>query len=1638
MAKVYGLLKIAAFLILAGVLQACNDEQPATAQTAQATQQPAGTSQNSQQKPMDPSKYQGQELSLLDISEQQIDGAGTLVLTFSVPLEASQRFADFISVSDLTAGNLIEPAWLLADKHKELHLAHLPPEHKLKITVQPGLLAINGAHLAKEQQFNLTTTAKKPMLGFASKGSLLPIELAQGLPVQSLNVEQVDVDFYRIKESALHYFVSEFSKSSFSVWANDELQKKADLVYSGRFDLQAKANVQQRTLLPIKEIKPLQQTGVYYAVMRTAGNYSYSQPATLFSLSDIGLSAHRTSQNLDIFALGIAKGKSLAGVQIWQLDKDGNELGQSVTTDNKGYAQMVLQQNATLLLAKKNQQTSFLSLKRSALDLSEFTNLQGQPQLDTQLFVFSPRDLYRPGETVYINGLLRDGDGKPLPAQPIKTKVLTPDGKELRNFVWQPVEDGFYQYQLPLAASAPTGNWRFVFELDASGKHQLQHEIQVEDFMPERMALVLKGKESPLAPTEDLLIQVEGNFLYGAPATDSQVQAQLYVRPLREAVASLPGYKFGSITENLPTQSLDFTPVVTDAQGQARLQFASQWDEASSPLELISRVSLMESGGRPITRRIAQAVWPAPQLVGIRGHYDNSQVDEDSLASFSLVMANHQGELLPAQDLQVKLIRERRDYYWSYSADSGWRSSYREKNLLQQSQQVSLDGNNPLQLDFPVEWGSYRLEVKDPKTGLVTSERFWAGYRWQDSSDDGGVRPDQVRLKLDKPAYNNGDTASVRIEAPHAGSGYLLVESSAGALWWQNIDVPAEGLDVRIPIAEDWNRHDLYITALVVRPGERSAEQTAKRAVGVLHLPLDRSARKLQIAIEASEKTRPSQDLPMRIKVLDSNGQIPANARVLVSAVDVGVLNITNFVTPDSFASFFGRKAYGVDQLDVYAQLIDASKAGMARLRFGGDAAMEQGGGRPKSHVQIVAWQSEPLQLDADGYANTNMPLPEFNGQLRLMVQAWSDDSFASDEQLTTVAAPLMSELNMPRFLARDDQTQLALELHNLTEQEQTLKLEFTADNLLRIESSPPTTLRLAANQRQVIQIPVRALNTGTAQLQLKVTGMQLPNEQLPALERSWQLDVRSAWPNQGRRVTQLLEPGESWSLPQSLLTGLNRSSLIGRISLSSSPHIGLERFVRALYEYPYGCSEQTASRLLPLLYLSAERLSELLDKPISEQERERLLQHGIDHLLSMQRSNGGFAMWRSSDREIPWNTVLATDFLQRAAERGLRVPEQSLQQARERLLRYVRESYTVNISYSDEPAHSKLAVQSYASYVLSQQQALPLSALRSLHARAADARTPLPLVHLAVALHKAGDTKRSRELLQKAGTVKRAARLWLQDYGSTLSDQAWLLYLLQEHGLLNKPELNQRLEQLLDSLHQQQWLSTQENAAVFLALNTLGLNESSNWQASMKTATGTKQLNQANRERNLSAADFSEEIQLTNDADIALYQSLNLRGEPNSYQASSNNVLSIERQFYHLDGRPAQLGKLASGELLLVHLSLNASENVQDALVVDMLPAGFELENQNLAQSSVLLSDVSAFADWGNSMRNGDIQMQSFLDDRYVAALSVNKRSNTHLLYLVRAVTPGEYQLPAVQVQSMYQPAWQAEHGGGQSVKIH
>ncbi|NLB59023.1 MAG: alpha-2-macroglobulin family protein, partial [Gammaproteobacteria bacterium] len=615
------------------------------------------------------------------------------------------------------------------------------------------------------------------------------------------------------------------------------------------------------------------------------------------------------------------------------------------------------------------------------------------------VFAWSGRDLYRPGETVRVSALLRDHDGRPVttgeegaqaPAsQPLFARLKQPDGRTFFETRLEPGPQGYYRMEREIPADAPTGRWQVEFRTDPGSREAVQGmTLRIEEFLPERMKLELDSTAQRLVPGEPLRLQVTGAYLYGAPAAGNRFSATLALSVDQHPVESLPDHFFGDPTVELPREARDVVDAELDEQG--RLQQDIELPEEARPVTPIAAVvtgSLYESGGRSVNRSLKRVLWPADALVGLRPLFDDAEgAAANARAGFELVRVDADGKSHPAKGLQVTLVREHRDYHWRHDDEGGWNYDFTRRFEKVETRTVDA-GETAARFDFPVEWGEYRIDVEDPHTGLVMRYPFRAGWSWDDQNRGLDARPDKVKLALDRTAYRAGDTLEVTVTPPHPGKGLLLVESDE-LLYVQAIDAEP-GSTFRIPVTEAWERHDVYVTALVFRGGSAVDVTTPARAVGVAHVPMDRRDRRVAVGLKVAELVRPEQPLRVTLRAPQLAGtQAPAT----VSAVDVGILNITRFPVPDAVAHFFGQRRFGIDAYDVYGRVIESHEGGTARIRFGGDMALDAlpQARRPTARVQTVDLFTGPVQLDAQGNATVELPVPDFNGTLRVSALVWS------------------------------------------------------------------------------------------------------------------------------------------------------------------------------------------------------------------------------------------------------------------------------------------------------------------------------------------------------------------------------------------------------------------------------------------------------------------------------------------------------------------------------------------------------------------------------------------------------------------------------------------------------------------------
>ncbi|MEH6651073.1 MAG: alpha-2-macroglobulin [Motiliproteus sp.] len=1590
--------------------------------------------------------YQQTAIRVLDISERTLDGRNALAVMLSVPLNPAEDHQGYFNVSQ-QGGGVVDGAWLLSPSGKTAWFPYTDPNAEYEVTVYAGLKGVNNQTLTTSASATIKTRDMQASVNFDTRGSFLTEGLGNGLPVVTVNVEQVNIDFFRLKDDQVHAFLNRIDDYSNYYWNIQNLTNYAELVHSGRYDLNAPSNTRVKRTIDTRSTDALQQPGLYLAVMLPAGEYQKKQ-LVWFSVTDLGLHARQYEQQLDVHVSSLKTGKPLPDVKVSLLDAKSVILSESKTSPD-GLASFKSAVNkARLIVAQAGSHYSVIETRKPALDLSEF-DLGQRPQLPMELFVYSPRDLFRPGELVDFSGLLRDGDGREVQATILNAQIKRPDGSVAKTFKWQPQELAYYHYAWLIPNDAPVGNWELV--VTGALKKPVIYPFKVEEFLPERMKLTFNPiddqtqvKRIVTAPADKVTVPVLGEYLYGAPAAGNRLSTIVNVRHWRNPIKALENYQFGQANEAGINRKIDLDDLHLNNDGKGEIAVDSHWQQARSPLKIKFISSLYESGGRPVTRVYSTLVWPADALIGIRSSFGDDNPEANSRVTFDIVKATLDGTLKQASNLDVQLVREDRQYFWVYSDSQGWHYQWSDKEYAEVTQTVNIAAGDATRLELPVSYGNYRLEVRDPENQLMSSVRFYAGYNWYANWKDTqsgaqAARPDKVTVALDKEHYQAGDVANVTIVPPEAGEALIMVEGD-GPLWMQRLSIAEGGATVQIPIDSGWQQHNLYVTAMVLRQGDHKQAITPKRSFGLAHLALDRTDRQLQIGFDIPEKVLPQQRLDVKLTVhpasdshaehssMDVTGepsttpsgqQTAKQIYLTLAAVDVGVLSISNFDTPNPHQGFFGQRRYSVENRDIYNQVIEVSNAEKARLRFGGDADVARGGKEPQSEVQIVSLFSGPVEVKG-GSAIVPIDLPDFNGRLRLMALAYSADAYGHGEQELTVAAPVVTQMAMPRFLALGDKSTLSLDINNLSGATQTLEVILESQGPVAVDAKP-TRITLANQQKQTLNFAIEATGySGQAQFDMKLSG-----DNIDTLTRHWRLGVRPAYPALIQQKSALLKQNEQFSLDDQDIAGMLPDSIEALVSVSSRANLNLQQQLKNLLAYPYGCLEQTSSRAFPLTYATPENRQRFGLKTIDEKERINMIERGIDRIASMQLKNGGFGLWSNRSPEEHWLTVFVADFLLSAREMGVEVPAQLIDTTMKRLKQYLnRGGNFVGERWSQDSNHYAFSYKAYSAYVLSRVKQAPLGSMRTLFDNKLKwAKSGLPQAQLGIALIRMGDKKRGMQAIDHALNNIPENRRYLGDYGSNIRDLAMIIHLLIENDIYKDRAFAMSFE-LAEKIQSRRWLSTQERNALFLAGLSLEASLTDSWQAEVILGAAEESLKQqAAYRKSVDGYTIGQGVSIESQHDQPLFVTATISGHGLHKPAASSEGLTITRTWYTPEGHAVAADDVKVGQLYVAHLELTAEERTPDALVVDLLPAGFELENQNLEHAIKLDEFRIDGKTFEELTRRTRIKHQEYRDDRYVAALDLNQHSSANLFYLIRAVTPGTYQVPPPLVEDMYRP---------------
>ncbi len=1476
---------------------------------------------------------------------------------------------------------------------------------RVRVVLRQGLPAANGETLGSPTELMLYVRDRSPAVRFASRAYVLPRIGDIAIPIETVNLPSVDLTLRRMTDrNILRSMQEDLFASPLYDWSLDWFDSSmAEVFWHGSVATEVDLNKDTVTRIPLAEALAGQPAGIYVLSAAVPGADPYDNPPSTqwFILSDLGIATWMGNDGLSVMVRGLGDAQARGGVAVTLLSESNAVLGTAQTSPEgvarfaPGLTRGTGSSAPALVMAESGDDMAFLSLRDAAFDLSD-RGVEGRAAAGPiDVFLTPDRGAYRAGETIHLTALMRDGAALALPSIPLTAILRRPDGVEYSRITSTSDQAGGHVFALPIAGNAPRGAWRIEVRADLDAEPLAATRVLVEDFLPERIDFDLAlPAQIRLGDRPDLAI--DARYLFGAPGTDLKIEGEAYLRPTT-TLEQFPKFSFGRYHEYPVTEFTYFGGDRTGPDGMASVPLdLAEVAAAGRPLELTVTARLSEGSGRPVERRMTAPVLPVTDMIGIRPAFDGA-LGEGETARFDLIGLNPDLEPAPMQVVwTLNRISTRYQWYQQYG-NWNWEPITTRERIATGAATL---GAEPVRVQAPVLWGEYELVVERADGAYIASSvAFDAGWYASAGATD---TPDMLEAGLDAAAYRVGDTAQFRFVPRDAGQAVITVMSDH-VIAMQTVTAVAGENTVALPVTDEWGA-GVYVSASLIRPMDLTGGRNPARALGLAHAAVDPGDKALPVTLSWNADVAPRGRLEAEVSV---GGVAEGDtAYVTLAAVDVGILNLTAFQSPDPADYYFGQRRLGVELRDIYGQLIDGLNGAMGTVRSGGDAMAQMAMQSPPPTEELLAYFSGPVAVDASGVAHIGFDLPAFNGTVRLMAVAWSSRGVGQAAQDVIVRDPVVVTASVPRFMAPGDRSRLLLELTHAEGPAGDMALSVVTEGL-SLTTAPPELVTLTEGGKATLRLPFDAGDVGEGRIEIALT---TPDGRV--LTKTLVVPVMANDPEISQMSRFTLAAGKTFTFDDSVFDGMVPGSGTATLSVGPLARFDAPGLLRTLDRYPYGCTEQVTSRALPLIYFDA--VAQAMDLTGGDRIGDRIAE-SITAVLANQAPNGSFGLWSPDSGDL-WLDAYVTDFLSRARAAGHEVPALAFRTAMDNLRN------RVNYYPDFESGGEDLA---YALMVLAREGAAPVGDLRYFaDERSGAFTTPLGAAQLGAALALTGDQVRADRLFGQAASMLISrpddllASVWRADYGTNRRDRAAVLALAVAAGstAVDREALAAQVSAPTDRP------STQEAAWTLMAADAL-VRDFADAGVTVDGQVPAGPVVQL-RQQGMGLAP----VQIVNGGSAPTDVTVTTFGVPSTSEPAGGNGYAISRDYYTLDGDAVDPAATKVGDRMVVVITVQPFGRQEARLMVsDPLPAGFEIDNPNLLQGG----EISAL-DWLETTYAANAEFRA---DRFLAAVDWQSDAQFRLAYIVRAVSPGSFHQPAASVEDMYRPQMRARTAPGKVV---
>ncbi len=1318
--------------------------------------------------------------------------------------------------------------------------------------------------------------------------------------------------------------------------------------------------------------------------------------------SNIGLTAKSGNDNsLNIAVSNILTTEPMGGVELEVLDYQHTIISKS-SSGTDGFANIDLKRKPWLLIARKGNERGYLKLNDgSSLALGRFDVSGEEVKNGIKGYIFGERGVWRPGDTMYLNFIVEDKEGK-LPADhPVDFSLYTPTGQLFKHAVQSDAPDGFYLFKTNTDAASPTGNWLARIKV---GGATFEKRVKVETVMPNRLKINVDfGKEAMLGVGSSSAGTINAKWLFGAVGKNlkAKIDASLFAK--KTAFTKFAGFEFDNPTGSYSTQSKTIFEGTLDGEGNAAIKTDFQIDEtAPGMLNANLMVKVFEPGGSFSIDNMTIPYSPYASYVGIKlpdgeKPFDYLLAGKNHITQ--IVNVDSKGNLVAGNnDVEVQFYRIQWRWWWDNNGDNLSNFTQNEYNKLIKKETVHLT-NGRAQWQFGTsanEWGRYLVLVKDLKSGHTAGSVLYIdepGWQSREGNDDQTAAA-MLSFTANKDKYNVGDEVSLTIPSSKGGRVLVSIENGSKVVktFWQET---VQGQTVVKFKADAGMAPNVYATVSLLQPHSQTINDLPIRMYGSIPIFIEDKNTVLTPVINIPNSIRPEQTVSFTVSEKEGKEMTYA-----IAIVDEGLLDLTRFKTPDPHDAFYAREALGVKSFDMFDYVIGAWGGDLERiLTIGGDIDAGPVKQKTANRFKPVVKYLGPFHLDRGQTQSQTITLPAYIGSVRAMVIAAHRGSYGFAEKAVAVKKPLMLLATMPRVLGPGETIKLPVTVFAMEKNIRNVNVSLQSNPFLEVVGPATQPVNFTQTGEQMVYFDVHVKpNIGIGKAKLSASsGGENANYEL-------ELDIRNPNPPVTSVTEITLSPGQQWKTTASPIGVAATSSAV--VEISSVPSMNLQKRLNYLIEYPHGCIEQTTSAVFPQLVLN--QLTDLDDYKKAQVDKN--VKAGIAKLQNFQRPDGGFSYWPGGNESDEWGSSYAGHFLIEAQNNGFLVSEYMIQQWKN----YQRGKANSWVPSTTNFYGGDLS-QSYRLYALALAKAPELGAmnrLKEFRYLSAEAKW-----RLAAAYKLAGQDNTAMDLISGLPTSFDARPNPGITFGSDLRDQAMVLETLTLMG--KKAKAAELLPTIAAKLSQDYWYSTQTTAYALMAIaKYCGKNPSGAKILAAGNINGKAiDINSSSYIRQVPVmfTAGSGNIVLTNKGSNTLYVRLVTQGQPlsgDSLKVNNNPaVLNMSVSYLTQDGKSIEVNNLTQGTDFVAKVVIkNPGKRgyYSQMALSQIFPSGWEILNARIFDAE-------------SPFKSAPSTYQDIRDDRVYTYFNIGANETYTYYVQLNASYLGRYFLPGTYCEAMY-----------------